>query len=61
MKVLCIDTAINIRRLSRQILKNEPKILKKYPDVKIHSITDIRETFDETITNKDNKQSIKEK
>ena len=31
MKVLCIDTAINIRRLSRQILKNEPKILKKYP------------------------------
>ena len=45
-------------------MKNDPeinKILKKYPDVKIHSITDIRQTLDETITNKDNKQSIKEK
>ena len=31
MKVVCIDTAINIRRLSRQILKNEPKIIEKYP------------------------------
>jgi DNA polymerase-3 subunit gamma/tau len=47
-----------------EIMKNDPQIkqiLNKYPGVKIHSITDIRETLDETIANKDIQQSIKEK
>ena len=47
-----------------EIMKNDPqikRILKKYPGVKIHSITDIQETLDETIKNKDIQQLIKEK
>ena len=45
-------------------MKNDPQIkqiLNKYPGVKIHSITDIHETLDETIASKDIQQSIKEK
>jgi DNA polymerase-3 subunit gamma/tau len=47
-----------------EIMKNDPQvkqILNKYPGAKIHSITDIQETLDETIASKDIKQSIKEK
>jgi len=47
-----------------EIMKNDPqikRILNKYPGVKIHSITDIQETSDETIASKDIQQSIKEK
>ena len=47
-----------------EILKNDPqikRIFNKYPGVKIHSITDIHETLDETIASKDIQQSIKEK
>ena len=47
-----------------EIMKNDPqikRILNKYPGVKIHSITDIHETLDETIASKDIQQSIKEK
>ena len=47
-----------------EIMKNDPqikRILNKYPGVKIHSITDIYETLDETIASKDIQQSIKEK
>ena len=45
-------------------MKNDPeikKILNKYTGVKIHSITDIRETLDENITSKDIQKLIKEK
>ena len=62
-KTLYEEDILNLQN-EIEIMKNDPeinKILKKYPDVKIHSITDIRQTLDETITNKDNKQSIKEK
>jgi len=47
-----------------EIMKNDPQIkqiLNKYPGVKIHSITDIQETLDETTSSKDIQQSIKEK
>ena len=47
-----------------EIMKNDPqikRILNKYTGVKIHSITDIHETLDETIASKDIQQSIKEK
>ena len=43
------------------ILKLIKQILNKYPGVKIHSITDIQETSDETIASKDIQQSMKEK
>ena len=46
-----------------EIMKNDSEIkqiLKKYSDVKIHSITNIEETLDETITS-DDIQQIKEK
>ena len=46
-----------------EIMKNDPQIkqiLNKYPGIKIHSITDIRETLDETIASSDIQQSIKE-
>ena len=44
------------------IMKNDSEIkqiLKKYSDVKIHSITNIGETLDETVTN-DDIQQVKE-
>ena len=47
-----------------EIMKNDPqikRILNKYTGVKIHSITDIQETLNETIVNKDMQQSIEEK
>ena len=47
-----------------EIMRNDPqikKIINKYPGVKIHSITDIQETLEETIASKDIQQSIKEK
>ena len=46
-----------------EIMKNDSEIkqiLKKYSDVKIHSITNIEETLDETITS-DDIHKIKEK
>ncbi len=55
---------ILIQQKEFEIMKNDPeikKVLNKYPGVKIHSITDISETLDELITNKDIKKSIKEK
>ena len=47
-----------------EVMKNDPeieKILNKYPGVKIHSITDIHETLDETRTKNNIQKSIEEK
>ena len=30
-KVICVPTDINVKKLAKKILKNEPRIIKKYP------------------------------
>ena len=32
LKVICVSTDINIEKLAKKILKNEPRIIKKYPE-----------------------------
>ena len=39
-KILTIPTDINVEKLAKKILKNEPKIIKKYPAKGIDGIYD---------------------
>ena len=41
-KVICIPTDINVKKLAKKILKNEPRIIKKYPAKSI----DLKYDFD---------------
>ena len=41
-KVICILTDINVKKLAKKILKNEPRIIKKYPAKSI----DLKYDFD---------------
>ena len=40
-KILTISTDINVKKLAKKILKNEPKIIKKYPGKGIDGIYDL--------------------
>ena len=39
-KIFTISTDINVKKLAKKILKNEPKIIKKYPGKSIDGIYD---------------------
>ena len=39
-KIFTISTDINVKKLAKKILKNEPKIIKKYPGKGIDGIYD---------------------